>query len=365
MVDEHPTAGFIGRIPVRNLWLLMLYASDLFRELGSRAAAVEDNPDDIPDLVGEILAAEVERRLRRNLTYGYQSRAADLNRVRGRIDLLDTHRRQLLERGKIACRFDELTVDTTRNRYVRAALEVLSKIVNSPALAHRCRSSAAVLAHCGVCAYRPTKGEISQERFGRHDAGDRAMVSAAKLAFELALPTEDPGSRHLPAPDREITWVRRLFEKGIAGFYRTRLVHEGWTVETGTTLNWQISQQTPGISEILPSMRTDIVLQNLPLSRRIVIDTKFNAILTHGWYRETSLRSGYLYQIYAYLMSQTERGDTLADTATGILLHPSTGEEISESVTIQDHRIRFATVDMGATGESIRNRLSDIIQSTL
>ena len=26
--------GFIGRIPVRNLWLLMLYASDLFRTRG-------------------------------------------------------------------------------------------------------------------------------------------------------------------------------------------------------------------------------------------------------------------------------------------------------------------------------------------
>lgn len=26
--------GFIGRIPVRNLWLLMLYASDLFRTCG-------------------------------------------------------------------------------------------------------------------------------------------------------------------------------------------------------------------------------------------------------------------------------------------------------------------------------------------
>jgi len=26
--------GYIGRIPVRNLWLLMLYASDLFRSRG-------------------------------------------------------------------------------------------------------------------------------------------------------------------------------------------------------------------------------------------------------------------------------------------------------------------------------------------
>lgn len=364
MVEASLTAGFIGRIPVRNLWLLMLYASDLFRELEGRSSGIEDNPDDIPDLVGEILAAEVERRFRRNLTYGYRSRSADLNRVRGRIDLLDTYRRQLLDRGKVACRFDELTVDTTRNRYVRAALEVLSKIVKSHALAHRCRSSAAVLAQCGVSAYRPTKSEISQERFGRNDAGDRAMVSAARLAFDLALPTEDPGSRQLPTPQREIAWVRRLFEKGVGGFYRTRLTQEGWTVEAGTSLNWQISQHTDGIPKILPSMRTDIVLQNLQHRKRVIIDTKFNALLTQGWYREASLRSGYVYQIYAYLRSQAGRGDPLADTATGILLHPSVGEEIFESAVIQGHEIRFATVDLTATAAIIANSLLRSIDTT-
>ena len=32
--ESPSTEGFIGRIPVRNLWLLMLYASDLFRTRG-------------------------------------------------------------------------------------------------------------------------------------------------------------------------------------------------------------------------------------------------------------------------------------------------------------------------------------------
>ena len=31
--DAYEGIGFVGRIPVRNLWLLMLYASDLFRDL--------------------------------------------------------------------------------------------------------------------------------------------------------------------------------------------------------------------------------------------------------------------------------------------------------------------------------------------
>jgi 5-methylcytosine-specific restriction enzyme subunit McrC len=55
MPDAHEEIGRVGRIPVRNLWLLMLYASDLFRNLEKAKVAVEDNPEDIPDLVAEML----------------------------------------------------------------------------------------------------------------------------------------------------------------------------------------------------------------------------------------------------------------------------------------------------------------------
>jgi 5-methylcytosine-specific restriction enzyme subunit McrC len=186
--------GRIGRIPIRNLWLFMLYASDLFREIARAKVSVEDNPDDIPDLVAEILSRQVELRLKRNLSFGYQSRAAVLGRVRGRINLLYTERHQLLDRGKIACRFDELTVDTVRNRFVRAALEEISKIVRRKALVHRCRSLAASLRRLGVTGERPGRTEVSIDRFGRHDMADRQMVSAAHLAFDLALPTEAVGT---------------------------------------------------------------------------------------------------------------------------------------------------------------------------
>src|SRR4051794_25991635 len=74
-----------GRILVRNLWILLLYASDLAR-FGSRLdAAVEDSPD-LPDLIARLLCFAVERRLRRNLSRGYRRAEAVLSRVRGRID---------------------------------------------------------------------------------------------------------------------------------------------------------------------------------------------------------------------------------------------------------------------------------------
>lgn len=351
------TSGFIGRIPVRNLWLLMLYASDLFRIRGIGKIGLEDSLDDLPDLVAEILAHAVEVRKRRRLSLGYRSREAPLHRVRGRIDVLTTERHQLLDRGMVACRFDELTIDTPRNRFVRVALESISRIVRRQDVAHRCRSLAGGMKSMGVAGEPPTRAQMHTDRFGRHDSDDRFMVAAANLAFELLLPAEVSGAHVLALPDREVAWVRRLFERAIGGFYDVVLSPQGWQVKCGGALAWQISQKSSGIDRILPSMRTDIVLDHLLIGRRIVIDTKFTSIVTDGWYREETLRSGYLYQIYAYLHSQVGRDDALADCASGLLLHPSIGQMVDETVVIQGHHIRFATVDLTASANEIRAQL--------
>lgn len=359
-----PDHGYIGAIPVRNIWLLMLYASDLFRMKGVDRKGIEDMPDDLPDLVGEILAHAVEQRQRRRLSLGYRTRTAAINRVRGRIDVLTTERHQLLARGLVACRFNELTVDTPRNRFVRAALELISRIAARPAIIRRCRRLANDMKMMGVSGTQPTLREISTDRFGRHDVEDQEMVAAAKLAFELAVPTEIAGPRKMPLSDRDEHWVRRLFERAVGGFYHVVLPPTEWRVSTGGALAWPTTAGTEGIDRILPGMRTDIVLDDKVARRRIVIDTKFNAIVTTGWYREESLRSGYLYQMYAYLRSQEGSGDGYTDDAEGMLLHPAVGSHLDESVIIQGHKIRFMTVDLTASSSGIRAELLRVVVRT-
>ncbi len=354
--------GFVGRIPVRNLWLLMLYASDLFRSRGVASISVEEITDDVPDLVAEILAHIVERRLRTPLTSGYQPHEAILSRVRGRIDVLTTERHQLISRGLVACDFEKLTADTPRNRFVRAALESISSLVERPELAHRCRVLAKGMHVAGVGPTPPSRRQMATERYGRHDAHDKAMVSAAQLAFDLSLPLEASGRHDLLTPDREENWVRRLFERGVGGLYEIALSPEGWDVSRGASLDWPIEAATPKIERILPSMRTDIVVENARTGQCVVVDTKFTTILTSGWYREESLRSGYLYQMYAYLRSQVGRGDPVRDKASGLLLHPSVGCEVDETAVIQGHAIRFGTVDLTAAPRKIRDRLLELVR---
>lgn len=356
-----PDHGFIGAIPVRNIWLLMLYASELFRIKGSDGKGIEDMPDDLPDLVGEILAHAVEQRQRRRLSLGYKTRTAALSRVRGRIDVLTTDRHQLLARGMVACRFDELTVDTARNRFVRAALERIARVAARPEVIRRCRRLANDMKMMGVSGTPPTSREMSGDRFGRHDVEDQEMVAAARLAFELAMPTEIAGPQKMPLSDRDERWVRRLFERAVGGFFQVVLPSPTWRVSRGAILTWPVTAPTMGIGRIFPGMKTDIVIDDEASRRRIVIDTKFNSIVTNGWYREESLRSGYLYQMYAYLRSQEGCGDQLSDSAEGVLLHPSVGSALDESVAIQGHKIRFLTVDLSGSSKGIRDELLKIV----
>ena len=340
----------------------MLYASELFRMRGVDSVALEESPDELPDLIAEILAHAVEQRQRRRFSLGYQSRHAVIHRMRGRIDMLKTERRQLLARGQVACCFEELTIDTPRNRFVRAALDRISRLAKRPGVAHRCRKLASDMKAIGVAGTPPTPAEIRAERYGRHDADDRFMVAAAKLAFSLSLPTEESGTNILPLPDRETRWVRGLYERAIGGFYDVVLRPQRWQVTAGRTIRWQIEHRTSNIDDILPTMRTDITLEHRDSLRRIVIDTKFNSILMSGWYREKTLRSSYLYQMYAYLRSQDGRGDPMADHAEGLLLHPCVGPTVDESVVIQGHSIRFATVDLAASIPTIRRQLLNVVQ---
>lgn len=110
----------------------------------------------------------------------------------------------------------------------------------------------------------------------------------------------------------------------------------------------------------MPHMALDVVLTSKDRQEKIVIDTKFTSLLKPGWYRDKSFSSAYIYQMYAYLRSQEERGEPHR-TATGVLLHPATDKSEKFTVSIQGHTFVFATVNLNAPVKEIRKELLDIL----
>ncbi len=353
--ESNSSAG----IPVQNLWLLMLYASD-FRYLANEYAGSESIDEDVANLVADVLCNQVEQRLKRNLTFGYKHSTRELNRVRGRINTLETYSKQLLLKGKVNCTFEELSVDTPRNRYICAALNKMMRLVSKKSLKLRCLQLHQTMLQLGVSPLLSVNYQPKNERFSRHETADRNVLLSAELAFNLALINESNGNSLYPSPEKQAHWVRALFEKAVAGFYKLKLSND-WQVKAGKKLSWQIESATSQIERLMPSMKLDILLENATLAQRIVIDTKYTAITMPRQYGGESFKSNYIYQLYSYLRSQETNDDLLSLNATGMLLHPSVGVQYNEQVSIQGHQLRFCTVDLTQSAQSISEQLLNLI----
>ena len=349
------------KIPVRNVWLLFLYAHDLARFQGRFEAEIEDSPD-FKSLIARLLCHVLETRLRRNLSFGYRRREDTLKRVRGRIDILKTHSRDLFRRGEIACRFEELTIDTPRNRLLRAALSALSGRLDDQALARRSKTLAGALGRAGVNGAMPSRAEMTSDQIGRHEAEDRLMVSLARAVFELVLPTEKEGVRSLLKAQREDTQFRKLFERAVGNFFTAELPREeGWRVYPGKQFYWPIGAASPGLRMYLPMMVTDIILENEQEDRRIIIDTKFTNILTKSQFGDGQrFKTGHIYQLYSYLRSQERDDDSRSLNSEGMLLYPAIGFDVDEAAELQGHLVRFATIDLALPTNTVVERLRQL-----
>jgi 5-methylcytosine-specific restriction enzyme subunit McrC len=360
-VDTSAVSNISAGIPVKNLWLLMLYASE-FKYYAQQYSGTESIDEDVGNLVADVLCNQVEERLKRNLTYGYKRSSRELTRVRGKINTLETFSKQLLLKGRVSCTFDELSIDTPRNQYICAALNKLTRIISEKKIRLKCQKLHKDMLRLGVSFTSSSSYHPKNDRLGRHEFEDKKVLVTAELAFNLALINESVGDRLYPSPDKQKYWVRKLFEKAIAGFYHLKL-DKKWKVMPGKIVKWPIEDASSLVTSLMPNMEYDIFLQNNSLGERIIIDTKYTSITKPNRFDQEKLRRDYIFQLYSYIRSQEKSSDPLSMTSTGMLLHPSVGVEFDERVTIQGHVIRFCTIDLCQSPNVINERLLSLLNT--
>lgn len=350
------------QIPLRNVWVLFLYAAELASFKNSLSVETE-SANDLPELVARVLVQVVQQRLRRNLSRGYQAKNAVLSRVRGRIDVLATVSGQLLEQGRVACRFEEHTMDTPRNRLVRAALDYLAARVTKQEVVHECKALSQLLGRIGVAAQKPSRAAMARDQVSRNETSDLLMVSLANMVFEALMPSDMAGQSNTLGVDVNVHLLRRLFEKAVANAFRLQLQPLGWQVYHGRRLSWPVQYASDGVNAYLPGMQTDIELVHINYKRKLVIDTKFTHIFSSSQYKDEILRSGYLYQLYTYLRTQEDATLGQGWRSEGMLLHPQYGPVLDAYMDMQGHRLRFKTIDLMGTAAEFEAQLLRLAES--
>ena len=363
-VSGDALAEAVSRIPIRNAWYLLLYAWDMASYRGRWTAEAEASPT-LLGLLTRNLASATRNLLRRQLGRAFAIRGQTIRGLRGRIDLTASLKRLTFQRGAAHCTFSELSVDTPKNRILKATLQ---RLASDPRLWHENSQMEASLRHElrglvrlleAVPLVPISSTDFSRLQLGRNDRDYALPLTICALVHRLEMPTENVGDQTLFALFRDEIKFHQLFERFARNFCR---VHFPECHVRPETLKWPDELGC----ELVPAMRTDVTLttKSLP-SHRLVIDTKYYiAALSASFYGNDKFRSDNLYQLYAYLRTQEQQSPS-HDVASGMLLYPTTSYELGEAMLVQGHRIQLATVDLSQQWEKIEARLLSLVASGL
>ncbi|PWH05347.1 hypothetical protein DEO23_12195 [Brachybacterium endophyticum] len=343
------------RIDVRSVWFLLLYASDLLEKLTGedRERLLRGERDnDLLDALADVLATRVERRVRTMLARGYRRRVEPLTRVRGRIDHLGTARGQLMQSGRVLCRYDEQTVDLPRYRSMLVTLRHASRRAVSEPVRRHCLTTAQMLERSGVSPVTPTPAELSTEQFGHFDAEDRTLLTLSALVRDMCAPEHSPGESELPQILRDEGALRRLFEQAVRGFYRHHLSPRGYSV-AAERRSWPATG-SPDDLAFLPNLNADVVIRGH--GQQVIVECKFAPIFTQHQ-GKTMLKPGYVRQLVSY--ASVFRSEFVGETRAlllGALVDGSAGRNLD--VEIDGIPVAVRQVDLAQRPAEIRAALA-------
>ncbi len=134
---------------VRAALVRMLAVTLRLRVASGEITALETQRHDLLELLIRLFAVRLVAAVRRGLPRHYRQRGEDLKLMRGRLNVTRQLTRLAIRSDLLACRFDELSVDTPLNRVLKAAVAVLAGITRSAATARLLAELAARLEFVG------------------------------------------------------------------------------------------------------------------------------------------------------------------------------------------------------------------------
>lgn len=346
------------KIPIANVYYLLCYAWRHSHDSGVVDLAELGRFDQIHDLFGKILSEGTFRLIRQGLDRGYVEVSEDIPGVRGRVDLAATIKRGLLRRGRIACRYGELSHDVPHNRILRAALYELLKL---EALAPEVRTEVGLAYRrlADVPLVRLDRGLFQKLQLDRNRHLYRFLISVCWLIREGLLVDQATGKTRFRDFRHDEATMWKLFEAFVTEFY----AREGtrFEVKGQGRISWHDAWAPVAEHlEYLPAMWADVLLASP--ERRIILDAKFYGRALDERFGSEKLRSTNLYQILAYLRNR-QAAQPDGPRHEGVLLYPVVDKPLAVEVHLEGFRIRARGINLAQDWRLIHRDMLDVLQN--
>ena len=336
---------------IRNLYYMLAYAFSVLNKSEYRALATEDF-DNAAELCAAILERGVSQQLKRGLGQEYVSRTEARSSLRGKIEVTESVKSQAVLRRQLVCSYDEFSVDTTMNRVIKATVALLVRSDISRARKKSLKKLMVFFADVRDIDLHTVDWNM---RYDRNNRTYRMLMAVCWLVVKGLLQTQSDGSvRMMDFFDEQR--MSRLYEKFILEYFRRE--HPQLRA-SASFIDWALDD---GMSDGLPAMRSDITLS--ARGRVLIIDAKYYTSTMQTYYEKKTVKSGNLYQIFAYVKNKQAALERAGDDTevSGMLLYAATDEEVQPDATyrMSGNRISATTLDLDRPFEEIRAQLDGI-----
>ena len=336
-----------------NIFYMYCYAWKLLREGKSLIVGATDSPNAV-EFFARVFINGARLLLRRGLEQGYREIEDEVVGLRGRVLVGSSYRRLLIQQGKTICRFDEMGHDTLNNRIIKSTLEILIGVTVLQAETRRVIVSL-LPRFADVSPIKLNASVFTQISLNRNNSYYALILKLCELIFGHLLPTGDAGRFTFANPVDDETRMSAVFEEFVRVFCQTEL--DGYTSAGREDIQWVAGQMDREHARHLPKMQTDVTLRSF--SRTLIVDAKFYKDIFVNFRDAEKLRSGHLYQMFAYLKNCDHVANGVVPD--GLLIYPSSERSISLGYELGGHKIRLATVDLMMDWPDIDTRLRKLL----
>lgn len=111
-------------IRVQNVYYMLAYAFQVLHEQGYKNVATEEF-DNVAELLSAILCRGVSVQIKRGLIRQYISREEALASPRGKLEIGESIKTQVIRKKQLICNYDEFSVDAYPNRIIKTTMDLL------------------------------------------------------------------------------------------------------------------------------------------------------------------------------------------------------------------------------------------------
>ncbi len=330
---------------------MLAYAFSVLNKPEYRSLSAEDF-DNAVELCAAILERGVSLQLKRGLGQEYVNRTEARSSLRGTIKVTESVKSQAILRRQLVCSYDEFSVDTTMNRVIKATVALLMRSDITRARKKSLKKLMVFFADVRDIDLHTVDWNM---RYDRNNRTYRMLMAVCWLVVKGQLHTRYDGSTRMMDFFTE-QCMSRLYEKFILEYYRRE--HPQLRA-SASFIEWALDDEA---SEGLPAMRSDITLS--ACGRVLIIDAKYYTSTMQTYYEKKTVKSGNLYQIFAYVKNKQAALERAGDgtEVSGMLLYAATDEEVQPDATyrMSGNRISATTLDLDRPFEEIRAQLDGI-----